>query len=87
MSEPATPSLVQFPAAKQRRIDELLDKNAEGTITLIERTEVQELVAEAERLMVENGQRIRNGVPLFPRSDPTATIDLEIVHKLRDEEV
>jgi hypothetical protein len=29
--------------------------------------------------------QVRNGVPIFPRSDPTATIDLDLVNKLRDE--
>jgi hypothetical protein len=29
--------------------------------------------------------QVRNGVPIFRRTDPNATIDLELVNKLRDE--
>lgn len=85
MSEPTTPALAKFPAVNQRRMDELLDKNAEGMIAPAERAELEQLVAEAERLMVENSQRVRNGVPILPQSNPTATVDLAVVNKLRDE--
>jgi len=34
-----------------------------------------------------NGQtpQVRNGVPIFPRTSSTATVDLDLVNKLRDE--
>ena len=48
----------QFPAAKQRRLDQLLDKNSEGTITAAEKAKLEVLVAEAEQLMVVNAQRM-----------------------------
>jgi hypothetical protein len=48
----------KFPAAKQRRMDRLLDKNQEGTITAKEKTALEQLVADAEALMVENLKRL-----------------------------
>jgi hypothetical protein len=47
-----------FPAAKQRRLDRLLDENSEGTITAADRSSLKALVAEAEQLMVANSQRM-----------------------------
>jgi hypothetical protein len=52
------PKLRKFPAVKQRRMDELLDKNCEGTITTAEKKRLVALVAEAEKLMVENARRL-----------------------------
>jgi len=56
MSKPLAPKLKKFPPAKQRRMDELLDKQSEGIISPAERARLQQLVAEAEQLMVENGK-------------------------------
>jgi hypothetical protein len=50
------PKLRKFPAAKQRRLDELLEKNSEGTISGNERRRLEQLVAEAEELMVANAR-------------------------------
>lgn len=50
------PKVKRFPAAKQRRLDALLEKNAEGTITEKETAVLKSLVAEAEALMVANAQ-------------------------------
>jgi hypothetical protein len=47
-----------FPAAKQRRLDELLEKNSEGSISPAERESLENLVADAEQLMVENALRL-----------------------------
>ena len=52
------PKLKKFAAAKQRRLDALLNKNSEGTITAGERSALEALVAEAERLMVSNAKRL-----------------------------
>ena len=52
------PKLQKFPAARQRRLDQLLDKNSEGTITRKEKGTLEQLVAEAERLMVANAKRL-----------------------------
>jgi len=58
MDKPIPPRIERFPAAKQRRMDELLDKNSRGTITPEEKARLEELVAEAERLMVDNARRL-----------------------------
>jgi hypothetical protein len=58
MRRSAPPKLVKFPASKQRRLDQLLDKNSEGTITVKERTTLKLLVAEAEQVMVTNARRL-----------------------------
>jgi hypothetical protein len=45
-----------FPTVKQRRTDELLEKNSEGAITAKEKAELAQLVTDAERLMVANAK-------------------------------
>lgn len=52
------PDIEKFPAAKQERMDELLDKNGEGKISPVERSELEQLVEDAEKLMVENARRL-----------------------------
>lgn len=52
------PTVKYFPADKQRRMDLLLDRNSAGKTTPEERAELETLVAEAEKLMVENMQRL-----------------------------
>jgi hypothetical protein len=58
MAKPDPPRLQKLPAAKQRRLDHLLDKNNEGTITVKERAALRLLVAEAEQVMVANARRL-----------------------------
>jgi hypothetical protein len=58
MNQTGPPKLAKFSAAKQRRLDALLDKNSEGTITPKERVRLEQLVAEAERLMVANAKKL-----------------------------
>jgi uncharacterized membrane-anchored protein len=58
MKKSVPPKLAKFPAAKQRRLDRLLEKNSEGTITTVERAKLEQLVAEAEKLMVANAKRL-----------------------------
>jgi hypothetical protein len=54
----APPKVQKFPAAKQRRLDKLLDKNSEGTITAKEKGALEQLVAQAQQLMVANARRL-----------------------------
>jgi hypothetical protein len=56
MKNALPPKLKKFPVAKQRRLDELLDKNSEGTITPSEKARLDRLVAEAEQLMAANAR-------------------------------
>jgi len=57
MKKVAPPKVQKFPAAKQRRLDQLLDKNSAGTITAKEKLALEQLVAEAEQLMVANAKK------------------------------
>jgi hypothetical protein len=56
--KPTPPRIRKFAAPKQRKLDQLLDKNAEGSISVKEKGKLDALVAEAEGLMVENAQRL-----------------------------
>jgi hypothetical protein len=58
MKKSAPPKLAKFPAAKQRRLDQLLEKNSDGTITDREKAKLQQLVTEAEELMVTNARQL-----------------------------
>ncbi|MCX7411139.1 MAG: hypothetical protein NTZ32_23940 [Planctomycetales bacterium] len=58
MSTLAPPAIRRFPPGKQRRMDELLDKNREGTITEKELSALQRLVADAESLAITNGKKL-----------------------------
>ena len=68
MNKHAPPKLQSFPSAKQRRLDQLLDKNSEGTITPKEQAQLERLVAEAEKLMAANAKRLAD----FSRQDAGA---------------
>lgn len=72
------PKLTKFPAAKQRRMDGLLEKNAEGTITPVERSRLEQLVAEAEQLMVANAKLLaefsKHDSPQAPASAVPLTV-------------
>lgn len=50
--------LHRFAPSTQARLDELLTKNNEGTLTSEERTELANLVAEYERTMLANTQAL-----------------------------
>ena len=58
MKKTVPPRVKRFPAAKQRRLDLLLEKNSEGKITPGERAALEKLVAEAEQLIVANAKRL-----------------------------
>lgn len=65
MNKAAPPRLAKLPAAKQRRLDQLLDKNSDGKITPKEKAKLEQLVAEAEQLMAANARRLAG----FSRSE------------------
>ena len=58
MKPPVPPKVQKFPAAKQRRLNQLLEKNSEGTITTKEKAILEQLVTEAQELMVANARRL-----------------------------
>jgi hypothetical protein len=59
------PKIKTLAPAKQRLLDALLEKNAEGKLSAKEREKLQSLVDEAEQLMVANSQRLAD----FARSE------------------
>jgi hypothetical protein len=58
MSKSIPPKVRKLAAAKQQRLDSLLEKNAAGSLSDAERTKLTALVDEAEQLMVENARRL-----------------------------
>ncbi len=58
MKKLVPPKVQNSPVAKQRRLDKLLDKNSEGTISAQEKGALEQLVAQAEQWMVANGRRL-----------------------------
>jgi len=58
MDKNSLPSIKKFPAAKQRRLDQLLDKYCEGKITETEKKKLKQLVTEAEQLAVFNAKEL-----------------------------
>jgi len=58
MKKNGPPKTRKFPITKQRRLDQLLEKNSEGNITPLESVALNQLVTEAEELMVANARRL-----------------------------
>jgi hypothetical protein len=50
--------LQRLSAAKQKRLDALMGKSNEGSLTSAERQELQALVREAEDVMLDNARRL-----------------------------
>ncbi len=78
MKRSSPPQIKKFPAAKQRLMDTLLEKNSEGSISASERADLQRLVAEAERLMVANGKRLAKFAEGHPDAPPVGAVPLTI---------
>ena len=78
MKAPTPPKPRKFPTAKQRRMDRLLDKNREATITEKEHATLQALVAEAEGLMVENLKRLAEFTKATATQAPSNAVPVTI---------
>ena len=78
MKKPVPPKVRKFPTAKQRRLDQLLDKNSQGTITASERTTLVQLVADAEQRMVENARRLAEFSKTEPASPPPGAVPVTV---------
>lgn len=78
MNQKTPPKIRSLAAAKQRRLDYLLEKNSDGGITSRELARLNALVVEAEQLMVENSQRLaefaRNQSPGTPATAIPVTV-------------
>jgi len=70
--------LKKFPAVKQRRLDELLEKNAEGTITPSEKQRLEQLVEEAEALMVANARLLARFAEAQGDNLPVAAVPVTV---------
>jgi hypothetical protein len=72
MEKNTPPKIKKFSPAKQRRLDELPDRNSEGTISA-EKAALEKLVAEAEDLMVYNMKQLAEfSKSLSPAPPPSA---------------
>jgi hypothetical protein len=78
MGYSSPPKPVKFSAAKQRRMDELLDKNSEGTIRPKEKATLERLVAEAERLMVANAKRLAKFTERGGKRAPSGAVPVTV---------
>jgi hypothetical protein len=78
MKKRMPPKIKTFPAARQRRMDELLDKNSEGTITPAEKTSLEKLVEEAERLMVANAKRLADFLETERSAAPVGAVPVTV---------
>ena len=78
MKKLVPPKLERFAPAKQRRLDQLLEKNSEGTLTCKEKARLEQLVAEAEQLMVANAKRLAKFAERASGRVPTPRVPVTI---------
>jgi len=78
MRKAVPPKLRKFPAAKQRRLDELLERNSEGIITPSERGRLEQLVGEAEELMVANARLLARFADAESETSPVAAVPVTV---------
>jgi hypothetical protein len=78
MKKTLPPKVKVFAAAKQRQLDELLEKNSEGTIAPAEKVCLERLVAEAETLMVQNAQLLARFSQIESAAQPTAAVPVTV---------
>jgi hypothetical protein len=70
--------LERFPAAKQRRLDRLLERNSEGCISAKEKAALEALVTEAEEYMVANAQRLAQFAKNESVSPPSNSVPVTV---------
>jgi hypothetical protein len=78
MPNTVPPKLKKFPAAKQRKLDELLEKNSEGVITPAEKVRLEALVVEAEQWMVQNSKRLAQFSQRASQRPPTGALPVTV---------
>ena len=78
MKKSSPPKIAKFAASKQRRLDQLLDRNSEGTLSLAEQARLASLVKEAEELMVLNSQRLAEFARAQSPSPPPNAVPLTV---------
>jgi hypothetical protein len=78
MKKPVPPRLKKLAPAKQRRMDELLEKNSEGTITPKEKVRLEQLVAEAEQLMAANARQMAEFAAQESKAAPPSSVPVTV---------
>jgi hypothetical protein len=78
MNSNQPPKIKKFPAAKQKLLDNLLDQNAEGTISEADRATLEALVSEAEELIVFNSHRLAEFAQSQPSGPPTGAVPVTV---------
>jgi hypothetical protein len=78
MNRRTPPKVKTLAPAKQRRLDALLEKNAEGKISAKEREKLQALVEEAEELMVANSARLAEFARRESPQAPSAAVPVTV---------
>lgn len=78
VNQPMISELKTFASTKQRRLDQLLDKNADGTITPVEKSNLESLVAEAEQVMVSNARVVAEFARSQSPQPPIAAVPVTV---------
>jgi len=78
MDQTTPPKLKSLSPNKQRRLDELLEKYAEGTIAAAEKAKLESLVTEAEELMVANARRLMEFARSQSPQPPPAAVPVTV---------
>jgi hypothetical protein len=78
MSNQTPPKINQLALAKQQRLDALLSKNAEGTISAREKERLEALVGEAEEMMVTNARRVAEFARSQSPQPPIAAVPVTV---------
>jgi hypothetical protein len=78
MSKRTPPKIRKLATAKQQRLDLLLEKNAEGTISRREKETLKSLVAEAEKIMMANAQRLAEFARSQSPQPPAAAVPVTV---------
>jgi hypothetical protein len=78
MKQPVPPELQQFAPAKQRRLDQLLEQCADGTISTSDKAKLESLVAEAEEVMVANSRRLAEFAHSQSPQPPVAAVPVTV---------
>jgi hypothetical protein len=78
MSKSTPPKIRKLSPAKQLRLDHLLEQNADGTIAPKDRQKLEHLVAEAEKLMLDNSQRLADFARAESPQPPAAAVPVTI---------
>lgn len=78
MSKRTPPKVKKLAPAKQQRLDALLEKNTDGTITVKEKHALELLVVEAENVMVANSRRLADFARSQSSQPPASAVPVTV---------